>query len=249
MTSPASTPKPASPKKEEALISTIKENTATLTKFIERASEHKSENKWKIAEVSGLWAAAIVGLIAIFFGNLDAHHQRQVMLDQLNEAKAQSLITMSQLRARLVIEPHIIPEMKENGEIYRYSDTIYFRNTGFTDAINYKGSIEKRIFNKGEKINFKEMNSSLTIRDGNGLPLAPSQTNLLITQYFTNDEILSAEKGDVQLWIYGKIIYNDVFPSTPIHEQAFCYMLVPQPQRGGIGFSSVNGGPECNYAR
>lgn len=50
--------------------------------------KHKREWPWKLAEVLGLWLAALVGLCAIIIGNNDASQQRVVMQGQLDAMKA-----------------------------------------------------------------------------------------------------------------------------------------------------------------
>jgi hypothetical protein len=55
----------------------------------ESAPQNKSDRRWHIAEVFGLWAAAIVGITAIIIGSRDASEQRRVMAGQLADMDAE----------------------------------------------------------------------------------------------------------------------------------------------------------------
>lgn len=126
-----------------------------LTSAIDRAREelvrsgdeyraHKDiEHRWHKAEVFGLWAAAIVGTAAIWFGTNDSYEQRGVMIEQrrimegqLDQMKGNSLdtkatinLTSSSQRAWIAPTAAVLNESlsTEKGAI---SATIFYRNSG-----------------------------------------------------------------------------------------------------------------------
>jgi hypothetical protein len=96
----------------------------------ENTPEKKSGRKWQRAEVIGLWAAAAVGVIAIYVASSDSDHQRVEMHGQLEAMKGQLAAMQAQNR------PWIKGEFKlgqlsrnENGHLNAEID-VRFINTG-----------------------------------------------------------------------------------------------------------------------
>src|ERR1700730_18415529 len=59
----------------------------------ENAPEKKRDRYWERGGIVGLWAAAAVGVAAIWIGNHDAYKQRTVMESQLGEMRSASEAT------------------------------------------------------------------------------------------------------------------------------------------------------------
>ncbi len=57
-----------------------------------RESKREHHWAWKLAEVFGLWAAAGVGVVAVWIGNNDAEKQRGAMERQLTEMQREAVI-------------------------------------------------------------------------------------------------------------------------------------------------------------
>ena len=82
--------KAAQERRHKEIITTIKGIEEKLARAEDEATpKNKRERRWHKAEVSGLWAAAVVGVAAIVIGNLDAGSQRGVMQAQIDEMKAE----------------------------------------------------------------------------------------------------------------------------------------------------------------
>jgi hypothetical protein len=52
-------------------------------------TDRQREHLWHRREVYGLWAAAIVGVVAITVSSIDSHDQKAVLQGQLNEMRAE----------------------------------------------------------------------------------------------------------------------------------------------------------------
>jgi len=64
----------------------------------EQTPQKKRDRRWEHFGVAGLWAAATVGAIAIWFGTHDAGEQRSVMAEQMNVMQAQANAMQGQLQ-------------------------------------------------------------------------------------------------------------------------------------------------------
>jgi hypothetical protein len=103
----------------------------------ENCPKNKSERRWKIGEISGLWAAAAVGLIAVIIGNIDASHQLGVMRQQLTEMHVQSAIQRSEIKAALTVS--VRRELIREPDGPAVSISAVWTNIGKSDALKVKG--------------------------------------------------------------------------------------------------------------
>jgi hypothetical protein len=75
----------------------------------------KRERRWEHAGVVGLWAAAAVGVVAVYFGNHDSKRQRDVMqsqLDSMRTAGRQTDDTIAALKTQADIMRGQLEEMR-----------------------------------------------------------------------------------------------------------------------------------------
>jgi hypothetical protein len=74
----------------EKIIGSVERLVQQVDRYTdEKAPENKRKGRWERAEVIGLWAAAFVGVAAIWYGTHDASESRKLMQVQLDEMQAE----------------------------------------------------------------------------------------------------------------------------------------------------------------
>lgn len=122
-----------------------------IVEYLDRAEdEHSPKNqddrRWKRREVLGLWAAAAVGVGAVWFGNHDATEQRIVMqgqLDEMAESKRNSDRSANEQLAALKAQVNAMKaemELTERPWVHikniEFTAPILFNETGIIISIN-----------------------------------------------------------------------------------------------------------------
>jgi hypothetical protein len=218
----------------------------------EKHPKAKSERHWKIAEVLGLWAAAAVGVFAIYVASHDSveqygimKRQQIIMQGQLDEMRTASALTRAQMRANVTISS-FTPILAANGDWQIHS---IWRNQGPTNADQFQqwSSFTVDAPDIPEDFDFSKPTKAIiehhtmTLAGGDhvaGEPVAIVAGNI---------QIITAGKATLYLW--GDASYRDIFfPTTPIHHTHYCSkVVIPDAKNPGTAtFDAYR--PDCNFA-
>jgi hypothetical protein len=196
----------------------------------ENTPHKKWDRRWARAGVLGLWAAALVGLLAIFVATHDAWRQRDAMDQQL-------AIMQAQQRAWIAVEPpQTIGPLEFDDSDHRNGSltaTFVLKNVGhepavdvsfywyITDALMRHDLFEQRQRQAGGGVSL-----------GNALIIFPDEAVPKPARYrFTESEWPNRSPGSaggveyVVLAIAGMAKYKFVGTSE-IHETAFAYYVI-----------------------
>lgn len=110
----------------EKIVRTVERLVEQVNRYTdEKSPENTRKRRWKIAEVIGLWAAALVGAAGIWIGNA----QRVVMQGQLNEMRDEQRAWISIFSKGVAVKP----ELTSTGDII-FKLKIELSNTGKNPA-------------------------------------------------------------------------------------------------------------------
>ena len=75
--------------------------------------------------------------------------------------------------------------------------------------------------------------------------LAPkAKTSLSLSEYdFPADTIEAIKSASVRLYVYGTVLYDDIFSAH--HITKFCYAVRPDPATGDLSYSMCSGNSNC----
>ncbi len=178
---------------------------------------------------------------AVIFGK-----QLSVMQGQLDEAKATTVLTQTQLRANFRRDRiDISPVGDENG-ISSWDVSPMWVNTGSTSAKDWYGWFDIKVIDKPEGVP-KEPQGLLsdcapTPRPDpsfGGSVMPPGATISQISKAVSKEDAIKAVKKQSVIMIYGYIEYRDVFPNTPVHHDDWCGELVPQDTSKTLSYVSL----------
>ena len=188
-------------------------------------------------------AAATVAIAALTISlSLDssrqaetAHQQFTIMQGQLDEMKVQSAITRNQVRAYLTLS---YGKSSERDGIFV---TPTFRNTGKSEATNFKGWDDRRFFTPSIPADF-DFITRREHRPLSGRTIGRGDAIFLPSALVTYDEIRQIAAGHSYVIIWGNVEFADVF-KTQRHNH-FCVAIGVNPEASDL--SPVFFKDECN---
>jgi hypothetical protein len=174
----------------------------------ENTPKNKGERRRHWWEVSGLWAAAVVGAAAIIIGNWDASDQRRIMTDQVREMQTQSAIQRAEIKAtlRVMLEPI--------QQVDGFGISPVWINSGKSDATGVRGwqniALIPLIPGTLDSYDFltepKESHMSVE-----GTVILGGDTIVWVTQKITNQQASEVAAKRIFPVMYGYIEYRDIF--------------------------------------
>jgi hypothetical protein len=201
----------------------------------ERTPEKKRDRLWERFGVVGLWAAAAVGVTAIWIASYEAGKQRRIaerqmitMRGQLEEMRNQRLQTMAQTRANLKREQSHVNALNEKGDTASIGEKLagwaispVWTNAGSTDAREYRNWFEFKVFDRpnGKLIDDEDCP---TLIAPSPLPRAivviSGQKLTELARNLSLAEAVAMQQGKKYILMWGHIEYKDIyFPVTTAH--------------------------------
>ena len=205
---------------QDARIEKIIGSVERLVKQVDRYADEKSpENKckrrWEKAEVFGLWAAALMGLIAIAVSTCDADRQRGVMIAQSNLMQGQ----MDEMKAQN--RPWVFISVIQNDQAMDTSRPFnilaFIKNTGRGPALHVGacfGSDTPNIHQQdkaGIDALFKELPPDCEKKQQTVL-MPDAQFGYNVSRhasFMTQTVIDDIDKGFATFYVIGRITYED----------------------------------------
>jgi hypothetical protein len=186
------------------------------------------------------FALVAVGIVtAYIFGR-----QLNVMQGQLDEEKAKTILTRTQLRANLRLEvPTITPfgagqvlaGTKEQSSGWAVSPT--WINVGGSDARDYMGWFDIRIFDVRSPKHLTGADCpSLAQPDPlpDGIIIHPGTQIAQLAKTLSVEDVVGAKNETKYILMYGHIEYRDVFPDSSLHHEDWCMVVVPNNIEHGV---------------
>ncbi len=132
----------------EKIVASVEELVEQINRYTDEESPHnRSKRCWEKAEVVGLWAAAIVGIVAIVVGSWDSDSTRRTMIKQTSEMESAREQSVTDERARFAIgQIKLIPGSETESAEISYS----LINMGKTPATISALSSECSIISKDD---------------------------------------------------------------------------------------------------
>jgi hypothetical protein len=168
--------------------------------------------------------------------------QSATMQGQLDQMKAQLLITKTTISAHIIPLP-VLPVAHsvhvENGIVTGWNINPQFINAGGTDAHDYRAWWDMDVSpgpfpHEGvcPTHSYSDARPPMTI--GPGLPLT------LVAKILSLDEGTRAKDGKVVIYISGHMEYRDIFPDTPMHYYNWCSTIAVPNDIETNTFSFIN---------
>jgi hypothetical protein len=164
-----------------------------------------------------------------------ARDQFKIMSGQLEEMRVQSAITRNQVKAYLTFSYG--KTSARNGIFV----TPTFKNTGGSEAINFKGWDDRQFFSSPFPNDFdftaRRTNSQLF-----GQSIGRDDARLLPSLFVTFDEMkkIVASQGWIVVW--GRVDFDDLFKTH--HHTNFCYAVTVSPDASDLSLMPLKN--ECN---
>ncbi|MGJ5069621.1 hypothetical protein [Bradyrhizobium oligotrophicum] len=174
--------------------------------------------------------------------------QLNVMKSQLEEMKAQRLVTIAQLRANLRREQLAIRPITPRdivGDLAADDNTIYWEisshwtNVGSTDAKRVIGWWEMKSFDNGINGHFGIMKSCPEIKTikptppYNGVTIEKDKDVYQFPKTLSLADATRALQGQTYILAWGQTYYNDVFTKA-VHYHNWCVRLLPNDLKKSI---------------
>jgi hypothetical protein len=218
----------------------IKEELSTSNN--QNTPEKQRERCWKIWEVLGIWAAAVVGLTAIAWSAWDSSEERGLMQGQIDEMRHQREMTAAQLRANVnLVEVQVLPVNKNGNSVQPgepiayYAVTPIWKNLGATNAIGHRAWFGLPVSTKNLPVNVAEANPDNcpkipkphTPRHFTGDVVGSGMWSAHPAKYIAPEIAEKARQGKALIWFVGHDEYRDAFPGTPVHHGDWCNVFFP----------------------
>jgi hypothetical protein len=200
----------------------------------ERNSDQRWERRWRRLEVSGLWAAAAVGLTAIIWSSVDSERARSVMANQLGVMQGQLNETQAEQRP-WVSASAFRPSMTVDENTIGINITYTVHNSGHSPAVGGLAATSRWVIIKDRS--FGEGLSSRAICGGpavdTGLNIFPGdsgdlQTSVTIPISWLQDAIVDRSHGNakvVPIMIGFCLIYRELGPRGKYHHTPYQFRL------------------------
>jgi hypothetical protein len=162
---------------------------------------------WEKSGVIGLWAAAAVGVGAVWFGTYDASQQRGVTQRQLTEMQTDSAIRRAELEPKIRISLALPP-----GNFGGWAVQTEFVNTGKTDAIDFIMWDTFKVFDHIEDVkNFDFINKPADIKTTEPQNIIPNDPHSFPHYLVTIDQAwnIMYERSAAVVW--GYVEHKDEF--------------------------------------
>jgi hypothetical protein len=105
-------------------------------------------------------------------------------------------------------------------------------NSGKTPAIHTHVLMEGRSVIAGQSITFQHSAVQHGFYSDTVIQPGAKVTTVTTTDTpLTQEQFNAAKSGKVITYVFGTIIYNDIFPSSPVHHTTFCAVLMPGLER------------------
>jgi hypothetical protein len=164
-----------------------------------------------------------------------ARDQFKIMSGQLEEMKVQSAITRNQVKAYLTFSYG--KTSARNGIFV----TPTFKNTGGSEAINFKGWDDKRLFSPPFPNDF-----DFTARRTNdplfGQSIGRDDARLLPSLFVTFDEMKKIVAGQGWIIVWGRTDFDDLFKTH--HHTNFCFSVTVNPDASDLSLMPLKN--DCN---
>lgn len=205
----------------EKLTAAIRRVEQELSRSNDEDTPHKkNERWWNKWEVLGLWAAAAVGIVAIWFGTHDAGEQRGVMQRQLTSMEDQLKEMQVEQRPYIGIDERRASLPKTIGNNFIGWDLV-FTNDGKTPA-NYVHFTRRFIKVAGGAF-LNDSGFVAPTKHEAGIPLPPGKGNFVTVVYpinFSDEEITIIYGARFGITLSATIEYQDKFKN--IYQTDFC---------------------------
>lgn len=213
--------------------------TQKKSEIEKRISESwKTKLKDPVTLFTGVLAiVAIFQLIALNSTDTATNKLAESALGQLNEMKAQRLLSIAQQRAKLRRESPVITAITEGGKLAEAGKRIvswaispHWKNVGSTDAQGYLGWFDIKTFDvtAPKSIGADDCPDSPI---PNPLPepevIAQGGEFSQLAKMVPVEDLVAANQGTKYILMFGHIEYRDIFPDTPTHHDDWCVVLLP----------------------
>ena len=111
-----------------------------------------------------------------------------------------------------------------NDRVIAWTFRAYIKNTGNSEAINFRNHINLTIRNDDLPDNFTYPDIAST-RPAAGSVITAKQENQFLSFVIEIDHALAIYRGDRRMFFYGWLEYDDVFEGTKRHRTEFCYKI------------------------
>jgi hypothetical protein len=78
--------------------------------------------------------------------------------------------------------------------------------------------------------------------------LAPRATGMGASSFISANQLAAIRDGQLKMYIWGWVKYNDVFPNTPQHQTRFCLIVNTFQGDPNVPGEAAVGGPPCGQA-
>jgi hypothetical protein len=188
-------------------------------------------------------AAATVAIACLTISlSLDSNRQAEtarqqftIMQGQLDEMKVQSSITRNQVRAYLTFS------YGKNAQRDGIFVVPTFRNTGGSEALNFKGWDDKQLFSPPipDDFDFIKLRAKRTLPSRS---IGRSDQMLLPNILITFDEMRKIAARQSQIIVWGYAQFADVFKTE--HHNHFCFYVTVNPEGSELSLALFK--DECN---
>jgi hypothetical protein len=175
-----------------------------------------------VLAVATVFLVVASGISAFFIWESD-----QSIEGQLGEMHQQTTTTRAQVRANISADVFGFDRIAQGGMFMGWDVTPRWRNTGATDALDYKG-IWGISFKPGPK-------TGLDVSDCPELTIPPNTQPTVIqaghpfaelAQRFTVAQALQTQANEASAFVSGRLEYRDIFPDDPLHYLDWCSRIV-----------------------
>jgi hypothetical protein len=177
-------------------------------------------------------------------GDITSNKQLSLMAQQIDEMRAQRLLTITQLSAKIrkAGDGFIVRPVTGVGSgLAGWDVTPKFLNLGQTDAHNVHGwwqIADAKAETDPKQIKCPDPTGPL--EDSEPGSVAPGGGFLMGERRLNLDKVIAARNNTINIFLLGHLEYRDVVSETPTHHSDWCVIAFPRdPSRSFFEFHSV----------